>query len=341
MYGALAAAALTTLGSTSAVAQFVGPTPLKLINGWTTTQYTTSVPEVEEVSGIVQFRGAISTSGTDPEPFVLPSEFRPATTVYVPIDLCSANKGRLVIASTGDVTVETENSFGDAQCFTSLDGASFARSAKGFLPLPLINGWTDAPYGTSDAAVVEIDGIVHFKGAIATRGTNPQPFVLPSHYWPAADVYIPVDLCNSTNGRLWIQPNGVVTVQAETSFSNAQCFTSLDGAWFVRVDSGFQTLALIDGWKDAPFDTGKAKAGNAYGIVYLQGSIATTGSNSEPFVLPPAFTPVTNVYVPIDLCNATKGRLFIQTNGAVSVEAQTSFGNAQCFTSLDGVSFVQ
>lgn len=26
-----------------------------------------------------------------------------------------------------------------------------------------------------------------------------------------------------------IQPNGVVTVQAETSFSNAACFTSLDG----------------------------------------------------------------------------------------------------------------
>jgi hypothetical protein len=47
------------------------------------------------------------------------------------------------------------------------------------------------------------------------------------------------------------------------------------------------------------------------------------------------------VYVNIDLCNATKGRLIIQTNGVVSVQAETSFSNAQCFTSLDGVSFVQ
>lgn len=35
-------------------------------------------------------------------------------------------------------------------------------------------------------------------------------------------------------GRLFIQPDGVVTVQAENSFSDAQCFTSLDGTSFVR-----------------------------------------------------------------------------------------------------------
>lgn len=37
-------------------------------------------------------------------------------------------------------------------------------------------------------------------------------------------------LCNATNGRLQIEPTGVVTVQAEGgAFSNAACFTSLDG----------------------------------------------------------------------------------------------------------------
>jgi hypothetical protein len=42
-----------------------------------------------------------------------------------------------------------------------------------------------------------------------------------------------VDLCNATNGRLDIQPTGVVTVEAEGgTFGNAQCFTSLDGASF-------------------------------------------------------------------------------------------------------------
>ena len=34
----------------SAVAQFAGPTPLTLINGWGNSPYTTSIPTVEEVS---------------------------------------------------------------------------------------------------------------------------------------------------------------------------------------------------------------------------------------------------------------------------------------------------
>jgi hypothetical protein len=42
-----------------------------------------------------------------------------------------------------------------------------------------------------------------------------------------------VDLCGATNGRLFIQHSGVVTVEAEGgTFSNARCFTSLDGASF-------------------------------------------------------------------------------------------------------------
>jgi len=52
--------------------------------------------------------------------------------------------------------------------------------------------------------------------------------------------------------------------------------------------------------------------------------------------------PLTDVYVPIDLCNANKGRLHIQSSGVVDVEAEGgTFSNAECFTSLDGASFVQ
>lgn len=329
------------VGSTSAFAQFTGPTPLKLLNGWTNAPFATSIATVEQVSGIVQFRGAIATSGTNPEPFVLIPELRPATNVYIPVDLCNATKGRLSIQPSGVVSVEAETNFSNAQCFTSLDGASYARTAADFRPLTLINGWTNAPFTTSDAAAEEIAGVVHFKGAIATSGTNPEPFVLPTYYRPTTDVYIPVDLCNAANGRLWIQPNGTVTVQAENSFSDAQCFTSLDGAWFVRTGSAFQALTLINGWTGGPYGTAAPQAGNAYGIVYFQGAIATGGTNTEPFVLPPSLTPVTTVYIPVDLCDATNGRLVISTNGAVSVEAETDFSNAQCLTSLDGVSYVQ
>ena len=99
--------------------------------------------------------------------------------------------------------------------------------------LTLQNGWTSAPFGTSAAAVRAISGIVHLKGAIATTGTNPVPFTLPAAFRPASVVFVPVDLCNATNGRLQIEPTGVVTVEAEGgAFSNAACFTSLDGASF-------------------------------------------------------------------------------------------------------------
>ena len=332
--------ACLSAGSTAAFAQFAGPVPLNLVNGWTGAPFVTSRPTVEEVNGIVQFRGAIA-SGTSTVAFTLPAGFRPATAVYIPVDMCNSTNGRLVIQTTGVVNVQAENAFANAQCFTSLDGASFAPTSSHFTALTLINGWINAPFSTSNAEVQKIAGIVHFKGAIATTGTNPQPFTLPAGFRPATNVYIPVDMCNATNGRLNIQPTGVVTVEPETSFSNAQCFTSLDGAWFVASPSGFSALPPINGWTNAPFSTGNAAAGNAYGVVYFKGAIATAGTNIQPFTLPVQFRPVTNVYVPIDLCNATKGRLFIQTSGAVFVQAETVFSNAQCFTSLDGASFVQ
>jgi hypothetical protein len=105
--------------------------------------------------------------------------------------------------------------------------------ATSFRPLTLQNGWTNSPFGTSAAAARTISGVVHLKGAIATTGTNPVPFTLPAGFRPAAPVFVAVDMCNATNGRLQIEPTGVVTVQAEGgTFSNAACFTSLDGVWF-------------------------------------------------------------------------------------------------------------
>jgi hypothetical protein len=116
---------------------------------------------------------------------------------------------------------------------TSLDGVSFAKSASSFTPLTLQNGWFNAPFGTSAPAVRAISGIIHLKGAIATSGTNPVPFTLPAGFRPASAVFVQVDLCTATNGRLQIDTSGVVTVQAEGGmFSNAACFTSLDGVSF-------------------------------------------------------------------------------------------------------------
>ena len=111
-------------------------------------------------------------------------------------------------------------------------GAAQATNVNPPTALTLKNGWTNAPFGTSNAAVQTVSGIVHFKGAIATGGTSAVPFTLPVGFRPATNVFVKVDLCNATNGRLFIQPSGVVSVEAQ-DFTNAQCFTSLDGVSFV------------------------------------------------------------------------------------------------------------
>jgi hypothetical protein len=320
-----------------------GPTTLTLLNGWTNAPYSTSDAQVEVVNGIVHLKGAIATSGTNNEAFVLPKAFRPAHYVYIPVDLCNANNGRLYIEPDGAVYVESETTFSQAACFTSLDGASFALNGSGFTALKLINGWTNAPYSTSDAEVKNIDGIVHLKGAIATSGTNVQPFVLPKEFRPDSYTAVPVDLCGATNGQLVIDESGEVFVNAETAWSDAQCFTSLDGVWFAAKDNGFEALTVLNGWT-SEYDPAVSIS---QGVVYFQGAIYTSGSNSEPFVLPHSFRPATDVYVQVSLCNSAdgneiaNGRLLIRPNGVVSVQSEGAFSEAQCTTSLDGVSFVK
>jgi hypothetical protein len=228
-------------------------------------------------------------------------------------------------------------------------GAAGARAATsaphamtaGWTTLALQNGWTSSPFGTSVPAARTVSGIVHFKGAMATTGTNPVPFTLPAGFRPASAVYVPVDLCNATNGRLQIEPTGVVTVQAEGgAFSNAACFTSLDGVSFAKSAGSFTPLTVQNGWTNGPFGTSAAAVRAISGIVHLKGAIATTGSNPVPFTLPAGFRPASAVYVPVNLCNATHGVLQIDKSGVVTVEAEGgAFRNAACFTSLDGVSF--
>jgi len=47
------------------------------------------------------------------------------------------------------------------------------------------------------------------------------------------------------------------------------------------------------------------------------------------------------VYVPVDIGSATNARLIIGIDGSITVQAEADFGNAQCFTSLEGVLFRQ
>jgi hypothetical protein len=64
--------------------------------------------------------------------------------VSIPIDLCNSAKGALYVRPTGEAMISAENSFSDAQCFTSLDGVSFVQCVL-WKP-PAVRRW-DAPSG--------------------------------------------------------------------------------------------------------------------------------------------------------------------------------------------------
>jgi len=318
------------------------PTPLALINGWYNAPFGTSKAEVEVINGIVHFKGAIGTSGSSQMPFYLPPGFRPSNYVYIAVDLCNAHNGRLEIHPDGEVYVEAETALSNAQCFTSLDGASFALNGSGFTALTPLNGWAPTGSGLSKPEAKNINGIVYLRGAIHTAGTQNEPFVLPKEFRPETYVYAAVDLCNATFGQLDIAPSGEVFVEAENNtWGNAQCFTSLDGVSFAAKESGFKPLTLLNGWTSEY----SPAVSSSHGVVSFQGAIYTSGSSSEPFVLPASLRPTTAVYVPVALCDAAygiaKGRLYIQPSGSVTVQAENSFSKAQCLTSLDGASFVK
>ena len=321
-------------------------TGLTLLHGWGTYPGDSASPAVADISGVVYFKGAISTSSsnTNDVAFVLPPGFRPSKYVNVPVDMCNATGGELNIAPTGVTQVISEGANSNATCFTSLDGASFALSAASFTPVTLQPGWTEFGKFFRKAAVRVADGIVHLEGEIKTAGTNPAAFTLPAGFRPSRNVYVLINLCTGSIGRLDIAPTGAVTVEAEGTgnFWLARCGTSLDGASFALSPASFTTLTLQNGWLNAPYGTANAAARVSSGIVHLLGAIWTKGTNASPFVLPAGFRPAHNVFVPVDLCSGNKGRLDIQPDGAVTVQAENGdFTQAQCFTSLDGASFAR
>jgi len=314
------------------------------VNGWAEYGNGTANAAVASINGIVHLKGGIKTSGTNPVPFTLPAGDRPAHNVFVPVDLCNGDNGRLDITPTGVVTVEAPvGNWANAQCLTSLDGVSFARSASSFTPLTLQNGWASYGSGTASPAARNISGIVHLQGAMQTNGTNQVAFTLPVGDRPALRVFVPVDLCGATNGDLFIQADGSVSVEAEGGvWGNAQCFTSLDGVSFAPSASSFTPLTLENGRTS----TGLASAPPAVrvisGVVHLEGDMYSNGINPVPFTLPAAFRPAHNVAVKVALCGNDSGTLIIGPGGEATVQAEGgNWSDAQCQTSVDGVWFAR
>jgi len=151
-----------------------------LPNGWTNHPFDTNDAGAALIANTIHLRGAVATNGTNEVAFQLPVGLRPSSRVFVPITLCSSAKGRLVIDPIGNVSVGAEDGdWSKAQCFTSLDGASFAVNSVGAQPLTLINGWTASAYETRPVQARNVNGIVRLQGAIL-GGATAEPFSFPA-----------------------------------------------------------------------------------------------------------------------------------------------------------------
>jgi hypothetical protein len=288
----------------------------------------------------VQLKGGMSTTGTTLAAFTLPSGLAPPANVFIPADGYGSAKVRLYISAAGLVTTQAQNATTDTTSFTSLEGVSFPVSSTGYTPLTLQNGWTTYSGGRTPA-VANVGGIIRFQGAVS-GGTTAALFTLPAGMAPPTTTYVTVDLYFAAKGRLIISPSGAVSVQAQNLFSDAQSFTSLEGAWFALDSTGYTALADQNGWVTYSGTTRPAAVSVSNGIVRFQGAISTSGTSLVPFTLPGGFLPALDVYTPVDLCSATKGRLHITPGGVVDVEPEGgTTSNATCFTSLEGVSFAQ
>jgi hypothetical protein len=90
-----------------------------------------------------------------------------------------------------------------------------------------------------------------------------------------------------------------------------------------------------------PYSTRGLCLVNDGGIVRLMGGLSTTGTNSYITTFSTKFWPSHDISVEVDLCNGEQGRILMHQFGGLRVEAEHGFGQAACFTSLEGVSFVR
>jgi len=317
--------------------------PLTLTDGWKPA-FGANTPGYALVDGIAYLRGAATTgntTGSNAVVFTVPPSVRPSTVVYVPVSLCGGTKGRLRIEPTGGTIVEPLNGeWSSAACLTSFDGVKFP-VGTGFTELTLRNGWTHSPFSTRRvAARNSSDGWVHLQGAMF-GGSSSLAFTLAPAFRPPAVVYATIDLCNSVKGRLEIQPSGDAFISQEGGgLDSAQCFTSLEGVSFYKLNtSGITPLSPLNGWTGAPFSTQMPGAVNGNGTVRFSGGVTTSGTNSHVFTLPPAMRPAAIVAIPIDMCHGNRGRLVIQEDGRAFAESTRPWSNVKCFASLEGLSF--
>lgn len=177
--------------------------------------------------------------------------------------------------------------------------------------------------------------VVYFRGAIKqpNPAANAAFAKLPNYAKPAHTLYLTVYTNGDEPGIVYLGKGG--TLQAYTG--NSAVFTSLSAISYPTAAMKSHTLALKNGWtsSQAIFNTGAPSYATSGGVVYLSGSMHSSGSSQLATVLPTAARPAHRMFILVYTFDGVSGWLEIMPTGKVYV-----FGsNARSYTSLANISY--
>jgi hypothetical protein len=202
-----------------------------------------------------------------------------------------------------------------------------------------INGWRSAEsrYGTGNPSWALQGGVVYLSGSVLRSGGTSSLFgVLPPQARPSHKMWITVYTLDDTTGTLTIYPSGSMWATSMPSGSAAG-FTSLAAVSFPARSAAHTTLTLLNGWhsEQSVYQSGDPSYTVRGGVVYLSGSLATSGTSDQFAVLPRAARPAHVEYITVYTFVGTFGTLELDPDGA----ALAYSGSTTSFTSLAGVSY--
>jgi len=243
-------------------------------------------------------------------------------------------RARLAVALIGPA-VAVGLSFGAGQAQASTGAPA---SGVTWHKLFAINGWATASqveYGAPSWAVK--GGVVYLSGAVSRAGGSSRLFaVLPPQARPAHKMWITVYTVNDSTGTVAIDTNGKMSAYS-TPAGDSAGFTSLAGVSFPARSMAQHKVSLLNGWhsEQSAWSSGDPSYVVSGGVVYLSGSLATSGSSDHFATLPRAARPKSVEYITVYTYDDTFGTVQIDPNGTASAYS----GSADSFTSLAGVSY--
>jgi hypothetical protein len=224
---------------------------------------------------------------------------------------------------------------------TGASSASTTAPASGVTwhKLSAINGWHSGQRSanTGDPRWAVKGGVVYLSGSVRRSSASSNPFaVLPLQARPSRAMWITVSMAGHATGTLTILPSGKMYASSTPS-GYAPFYTSLAAVSFPAKSTAKKKITLLNGWhsEQSVWNSGDPCYTVKNGVVYLSGSLATSGTNHQFALLPKAARPAHNEYITVYTFNGTFGSVLIEPNG----RALAYSGSATSFTSLASVSY--